>query len=45
MTNENLAAWFEQCRFAREAALQQVRLWEAWAEIEAKAHNDMKDNK
>jgi hypothetical protein len=42
MTNEQLAAWFEECRMAREIVLQQVRLWEGWANIEREAQRDMR---
>lgn len=42
MTNEDLAKWFEQCRLARETVLEQVRLWESWADIEREAHTELK---
>lgn len=42
MTNEDLAKWFEECRLARASVLEQVRLWESWADIEREAHAELK---
>lgn len=42
MTNEDLIHMAEECRTERGEAVEQVRLWESWADIEREAHASMK---
>lgn len=42
MTNEDLIAMAEECRLERKESVEQVRLWESWADIEREAHAKLK---